>query len=184
MTTTQRLALIACALLISSGLAVNGPGSAPPDARRESGADRYERLRLRLVERNPRLDDVLSGRIIDATMRCERVHDLAADLVLAVMLRESDGRPHVRSRAGALGLMQVMPHMFEQLDLPGGLAHIETNVEAGCILLADNIRRLGEDRGVSAYYWGSGIRDDRYLRGVRRMQEFLAQRGAGDEWGA
>jgi hypothetical protein len=70
--------------------------------------------------------------------------------------------------------MQVMPHMFRALRLPGNVAHIEANIEAGCLLLADNIRRLGEDDGISAYYWGRRIRGDGYLRRVRTVLERLS----------
>ncbi len=174
MTPHKRLATIACAVLLFGGLAVQGSGPGTRERERETETARYARLHSKLIEHNPRLDAALSARIMDSVMRCERKQALPADLVLAVMLKESGGRPHVRSYAGAVGLMQVMPHMFQELGLPGSLTHIETNVEAGCMLLADNIRRLGEDRGVSAYYWGSGIRDDRYLKDVRRLLEFLA----------
>ena len=57
--------------------------------------------------------------------------------------------------------------MIEALILGGNLTTIESNVEAGCWILADNIRRLGEDDGISAYFWGSDIRGVAYLDRVR-----------------
>jgi hypothetical protein len=63
--------------------------------------------------------------------------------------------------------MQVMPHMSEARILAGNLTTIESNVAAGCSILADNIRRLGEDDGISAYFWGSDIRGVAYLDRVR-----------------
>jgi hypothetical protein len=69
--------------------------------------------------------------------------------VLAVLMQESSARPGAHSPKGAIGLMQVMPHMYEVLALPGSAAHVEANIEAGCTLLADNIRRLGEERGIA-----------------------------------
>ena len=62
--------------------------------------------------------------------------------------------------------MQVMPHMASALDLAGNHTTIESNVEAGCLILAHNIRRLGEQDGVSAYFWGSEIRGVSYLHRV------------------
>ena len=88
----------------------------------------------------------------------------------AVLLVESDARPWAESGAGAIGLMQVMPHMAAQLDLAGNLATIESNIEAGCFILADNIRRLGEDRGISSYFWGRQIRGVAYLQKVQRAR--------------
>ena len=66
--------------------------------------------------------------------------------------------------------MQVMPHMQATLDIAGNSTTIESNVEAGCKILADNIARLGEDRGISAYFWGSKRDNDWYLRRVRSAQ--------------
>jgi soluble lytic murein transglycosylase-like protein len=130
---------------------------------------RREAIVIKLLEGNPRLGRTTSQRIADAVLRCDREQQLAPDLVLRVMFAESSARPEARSPKGAIGLMQVMPYMFEELDLPGNVAHIEANVEAGCILLADNIRRMGEDDGISAYYWGGKIQGDGYLRRVRSM---------------
>ena len=80
--------------------------------------------------------------------------------------RAARGRGRSRRRARS-GLMQVMPHMTEARILAGNLTTIESNVEAGCSILADNIRRLGEDDGISAYFWGSDIRGVAYLDRVR-----------------
>lgn len=150
------------------------PGApVPADARRVEAA-RRDRIASLLLARNPRLDAATSVRIADAVLRCERDHALAPDLVLRVMLVESSARPAVQSPKGAVGLMQVMPHMFRRLELAGNVAHIETNVEAGCMLLADNIRRLGEDDGISAYFWGSTIRGGGYLQRVRTVLDDVA----------
>ena len=88
----------------------------------------------------------------------------------AVLLVESSARPWARSHKGAIGLMQVMPHVVQPLQPAGNLTTIESNVEAGCFILADNIRRLGEDDGISAYFWGSEIRDASYLDRVREAR--------------
>jgi hypothetical protein len=66
-----------------------------------------------------------------------------------------------------------MPHMWDQLALPGSAVHVEANMEAGCRLLSDNIRRLGEERGVSAYFWGNTRGNAVYLRGVQRLRRDL-----------
>ena len=123
-----------------------------------------------LAAKAPRVDAALQVRIADSIARCEREQSLAPDLVLAVLMQESSGRPGARSSAGAIGLMQVMPYMYEELALPGSVAHVEVNIEAGCRLLADNIRRLGETDGVSAYFWGNEAGNDRYLRNVQKLR--------------
>lgn len=46
-----------------------------------------------------------------------REHDVARELLLAVMVRESGGRPHAVSAAGAQGLMQLMPDTAAELGV-------------------------------------------------------------------
>jgi hypothetical protein len=67
--------------------------------------------------------------------------------------------------------MQIMPHVIVPSSVAGNLATIESNIEGGCFLLADNIRRLGEEDGISAYFWGSDIRGLAYLARVQAKRE-------------
>ncbi|NIP92093.1 MAG: lytic transglycosylase domain-containing protein, partial [Akkermansiaceae bacterium] len=84
----------------------------------------------------------------------------------AVVLVESSARPWAKSPKGARGLMQVMPYMARPLGMVGNPNTIESNIEAGCVILAGNIRRLGEEDGISAYFWGGNIRGVAYLNRV------------------
>jgi soluble lytic murein transglycosylase-like protein len=125
-----------------------------------------------LLERvNPSLDATQVARIANAVLRYSEKYELDPELVTAVLLVESSARPWARSPKGAVGLMQVMPHMMEPLQLAGNAATIEANIEAGCWILASNIRRLGEEAGISAYFWGSDIRGLAYLEKVRAARE-------------
>ena len=139
------------------------PAAPAPDARIESA--------LRTV--NPTLSTPEAARIGDAVVRYSEKYRLDPELVTAVLLVESSGRPWAVSPAGARGLMQVMPHMLRPMGMVGNFSTIETNIEAGCIILADNIRRLGESDGISAYFWGSEIRSDGYLERVRAARAGL-----------
>lgn len=116
---------------------------------------------------NPNLAPSELARISAAVLRYSSKYDLDPELVTAVLLVESSARPWVRSPKGAVGLMQVMPHMMEPLRLAGNAATIESNIEAGCWILASNIRRLGEEEGISSYFWGSDIRGVAYLEKVQ-----------------
>ena len=126
-----------------------------------------------LARVNPSLGEGERERIADAVLRYASKYDLDAELVTAVLLVESSGRPWVESPKGAVGLMQVMPHMMEPMGFAGNVATIEANVEAGCWILASNIERLGEERGISAYFWGSDIRGMAYLEKVRAARDLL-----------
>ncbi len=123
-----------------------------------------------LRERGSSLSKQEQHRVIEAVLRSSRRYGLDPYLVTAVLLVESDARPWAESGKGAIGLMQVMPHMAEKIPLAGNLATIESNVEAGCFILADNIRRLGESKGISSYFWGRRIRGVAYLEKVERAR--------------
>ncbi len=123
-----------------------------------------------LEERNSSLSGEEQLRVIEAVLRSSRRYGLDPFLVIAVLLVESDARPWAVSGKGAIGLMQVMPYMAEKLSLAGNLATIESNVDAGCFILADNIRRLGEAKGISSYFWGRRIRGVAYLEKVQETR--------------
>jgi hypothetical protein len=120
---------------------------------------------------NPSLANPTVSRIAAAVNRYSGQYGLEPELVAAVIVVESSVRPWARSPKGAMGLMQVMPHMINPLGLAGNPATIESNIEAGCWILAGNIRRLGEERGISAYFWGSNIRSLAYLEKVQQARE-------------
>jgi len=143
-----------------------GPADLPPS--RLMDAPTVARI---VGDWNPALSAPERHRIGEAVMRCARRHALDPTLVTAVIWVESRGRPWARSPKGALGLMQVMPYMAEPLGLAGNFTTIESNVEAGCRILAGNIERLGEADGVSAYFWGSNIRNAAYLNRVQEARE-------------
>ena len=129
-----------------------------------------------ILERvNPALPPSERQRIGAAVVRYSEKYGIDPKLVTAVLLVESNGRPWARSQKGAIGLMQVMPYVARPLGLAGNLATVETNVEAGCIILADNIRRLGEEDGISAYFWGSDIRGAAYLDRVLAARAAVAR---------
>ena len=126
---------------------------------------------VRVLRRiNPSLSEQEAQQIGAAVLRHGARYGLDADLVLAVILVESGARPSVISPNGALGLMQVMPAHFERLGVEGDGTHIESNVQVGCSILARNIARHGEERGILAYYWGDDIRGDAYLGKIRAAQ--------------
>jgi len=156
-----------------SGARVPVPAQPGETAARALAASRVEvaALATLLDEVNPSLGPRQVERIANAVLRYSAKYQLDPELVTAVLLVESSARPWVRSPKGAVGLMQVMPHMMEPLQLAGNAATIEANIEAGCWILASNIRRLGEDEGISSYFWGSDIRGLAYLEKVRATRE-------------
>ncbi len=170
------------ALLVLDG----SPRNPVPEPTRTSEANSVDAIRpaitaalvAHLRERNSSLSEEEQRRVIEAVIRSSRRYGLDPFLVTAVLLVESDARPWAESGKGAIGLMQVMPYMAEKLPLAGNLATIESNVEAGCFILADNIRRLGEARGISSYFWGRRIRGVAYLEKVQETRERVRRASA------
>jgi soluble lytic murein transglycosylase-like protein len=169
------LALLAVLLVSDGSRSTRQPASASADA---SAQLNEVQVSSYLRHLNPELSPGENARIADAVVKYSGKYVLDPSLVLAVIHQESSGRPWVRSGKGAMGLMQVMPHMLASLALAGNLASIETNVEAGCIILADNIRRLGEDKGILAYFWGNEIRGVAYLEEVRAARAAIRRQVA------
>jgi soluble lytic murein transglycosylase-like protein len=167
------LLVLLAALLVLDGPAVPAAdaGAASPAAALAQPPLDADAIARRLAAVNPDLTPSELRRMGTAVVRCTERHALDPTLVTAVLLVESGARPWAVSPKGALGLMQVMPYMMRGLELAGSPSTIETNIEAGCTILAGNIRRLGEEDGISAYFWGSEIRGVSYLNRVQAARE-------------
>jgi|KBSMisStandDraft_5_1062788.scaffolds.fasta_scaffold00050_9 soluble lytic murein transglycosylase-like protein len=85
---------------------------------------------------------------------------LDPQLVLGLIQVESNFQKYALSRAGARGLMQVMPFWAKQLGQPGqNLFHLRTNLRYGCVILkhyldiekGDLFRALGRYNGSLGY---------------------------------
>jgi soluble lytic murein transglycosylase-like protein len=167
----RRIALLGllAGLLLADGVPVSPASQVVPQAERVAfGA---AEVAASLARANRELAPAERQRIASAVMRYSRKYQIDPVLVTAVLIVESSARPWARSPKGAIGLMQIMPHVIVPSALAGNLATIESNIEGGCFLLADNIRRLGEEDGISAYFWGSEIRGLAYLARVRAARE-------------
>jgi len=174
---TYTVGVIALAVLLVSGAPTSRPvlsdGGAQARAEVTKPFAVEELVRDLRKKGNSALTDGDLTRIARAILTSSARHDLDPMLVTAVMIVESGARPWARSQKGAVGLMQVMPHMAMHFDVVGDLTRIESNVELGCLILADNIRRLGEEDGISSYFWGSRIRGVSYLKRVLEVRESL-----------
>lgn len=90
-----------------------------------------------------------------AVAEASRRFGIPADWILAVMRVESAGDAHAVSRAGAIGLMQIMPATYAELRRDLGLGPdpfaVRDNVLAGTAYLRRMYDRYGSPGFLAAY---------------------------------
>ena len=125
----------------------------------------------RLSKVNPKLGISEIYTICSLVEKYSDLQGIDPYLVMAIIIVESSGRSFAVSPKGAIGLMQVMPHMADELGLDADLFAIDTNIRLGTFILADNISRWGYHKGIERYFWGTGAPDDRYISKVLKVME-------------
>jgi soluble lytic murein transglycosylase-like protein len=116
------------------------------------------------------MDQVRLATIVAADARTSGV---APKLVAAMISVESHGDPSAISRAGAQGLMQLMPDTATTYGVRDAFDP-EQNVGAGCRYIRDLLRRYHNNLSLAlaAYNAGPGIVDA--TRGVPKFPETRA----------
>ncbi len=125
----------------------------------------------------PRID--ANNRVTKAMEYYDIANEMSAkygvptSFIVAVIAAESSGKATVVSRAGAVGLMQIMPAtgrgLARQLGMTDftvqSLSDPRTNIELGTYYLAQLLARYGgsEELALAAYNGGPGSAD-RYVR--------------------
>ena len=99
--------------------------------------------------------------------------------IWAVMRAESNGDPAAISRAGAMGLMQIMPGTWGQLTARYGLGDnpwdVRPNIHAGAAYLREMVDRYRDlPTALAAYNAGPGRVDDWRQRGRALPAETIA----------
>ena len=126
MNRTAIFGLAICAVLLASGKPQPAAQSGDAARAKKSSAESIRSTEFgagdvaRFLERaNPALSTNDVRRTSVAIVRNSRKYGLDPILVTQVLWVESGARPWVRSPLGAIGLMQVMPHMAEPMGLAG-----------------------------------------------------------------
>ncbi len=84
-----------------------------------------------------------------------QAHNLDVDLLVSVVKAESDGNAHAVSRAGAQGLMQLMPSTATDLGVKNGFEPTE-NVRGGTIYLDGLLTRYHENLALALAAYNAG----------------------------
>ena len=86
------------------------------------------------------------GTIMRAIRSASHKHKVGSMLIVAIIAKESSFKQNVTSRAGAKGLMQVMP--VHRIKNP---FNIDSNIEAGTLILASYVKEKGIIKGIVRY---------------------------------
>ena len=117
----------------------------------------------------PVLHDPFAAHIAEAAARFE----LPEHWIVAVLQAESAGNPRAVSRAGAMGLMQVMPDTWAELRARHRLGSdpfdISDNIHAGAAYLREMLDRYGNVGAMLAAYNAGPGRYDEYLISGRNL---------------
>jgi soluble lytic murein transglycosylase-like protein len=107
-----------------------------------------------------------------AVSEAASAYQLPRGWIERVMAAESGRDPHAVSRAGALGLMQLMPATWLELRARLGLGadpfDVRDNIMAGSAYLRDMLDRFGAPGFLAAYNAGPG-RYAQHLEGRARL---------------
>lgn len=83
-------------------------------------------------------------------------HGVPVQFIRSVIKVESDFQPYVRSGAGAMGLMQIMPATADRCGIVGSPFEPTANINCGVSLLSNLIQRYHGDLRLALYAYNAG----------------------------
>lgn len=85
-------------------------------------------------------DEGIRRKILSAVFHEAKIAGVDPELILGIIIVESKFDKYAVSKAGAIGLMQIMPFWLKEIKpLNNNLFDIETNIHLGCTILKNYI---------------------------------------------
>jgi len=128
----------------------------------------------------------ITKQMADAFDETTKRHNLPSGLLQSVAMRESSFNPNAVSKAGAKGLMQIMPFNFDSLNVKDPF-NIEQSVEGAGILLERLLERYKDNLALAlaAYNAGEGAVSGGYKKGnkvIPKHEDRIPQNGETPEY--
>ncbi|MGK3234577.1 transglycosylase SLT domain-containing protein [Klebsiella quasipneumoniae] len=114
-----------------------------------------EKIPYRQNDNTSQYDDLLS--------EAGRMYGVDPRLLKAILKQESSGDPYAISRAGARGLMQIMPSNFKSTGMTDW-TDPRQNIFAGAQIMAENIKNAGGNIPLALRYYNGGYDRSRWGR--------------------
>jgi len=112
------------------------------------------------LEYNPVTGDVIPQAASEQIEKSSKKNGLNSNLIKGVISTESQGNPNAKSKAGAVGLMQLMPRTARDLGV-ADRRDPKANIKGGTAHLGRLMKKYGgnETHALQAYNWGEGNMD-------------------------
>lgn len=116
-----------------------------------------------------RLDPTLARQVADAIQKYSSEYKLPPGLVIHIIDRESRFRPMVRSKAGAVGLMQIMikahkDKLKEMGITPEEAYHVDNNIKLGCWIFREYFDKEKDiEKALTRYVGGN---HEKYVKDI------------------
>ncbi|WP_131196412.1 lytic transglycosylase domain-containing protein [Lichenihabitans psoromatis] len=176
--------LLVCLLGLASNASARDRYSAVRDAMPVASDNQPDLLSNRTIEQQPpqrRYRAPLSiaprgASMANYVIAAARRHGVPEALAYGVASVESGFNPRARSRAGAVGLMGIMPATARGLGCSGALTNPAANAECGVRYLASILSDQGGDLHRTAALYNQGRYAHRISRGGSRYASLVMSR--------
>ena len=114
--------------------------------------------------------DPTPAEIHEMVAKAGAAHDLDVELLASVIRAESNGNVHAVSRAGARGLMQLMPDTANKLGVTDSF-RADQNIEGGSAYLNDLLTRYHDNLALALAAYNAGPAAVDKYRGIPPYRE-------------
>lgn len=145
-------------------MALGALTQANEQARREAGqlglVSATEQAEVSGLDENALFDEILNYQMPTSGVSTQSLIEQQTPLVKAIVMTESGGDPMATSKAGAQGLMQLMPATAKELGVTDPMDP-QQNIEAGSRYINTLLTRYDGNKmkALAAYNWGMGNLD-------------------------